>query len=90
MAKNRAIDLEPIDRLEEKIKRLVAALDQLRSDHARMAEENGQLAQETEQLRGHLADVEGNGLELRALKEERDEIRTRVAEMLEQIEALNL
>jgi regulator of replication initiation timing len=57
MTKSRAVDLEPIDRLEGKIKLLVAALDHLRSDQARIVEENQRLRKDVEALRGQLAGV---------------------------------
>ena len=41
-------------------------------------------------MRGRLASTDTVGAELVSLKEERDLIRTRVGEMLEQLEALNL
>jgi hypothetical protein len=62
----RAVDLEPIDRLEEKIKLLVGVIDRLRADNARASDEVARLTRE------------------------RELIRSRVTEMLEQIEALNL
>ena len=37
-----------------------------------------------------LAEAEGTGVELTSLREEREVIRGRVAEMLEQLEALSL
>ena len=45
----RSVDLEAIDRLEEKMKQLVAAITKLRSEQARLAEENGRL--KSDQLR---------------------------------------
>jgi regulator of replication initiation timing len=90
MAKARAADLEPIDRLGEKIKLLVSALDQLRADQSRVIEDNQRLSRELETSRARLAEVEAAMAEASVLKEERDQIRARVAEMLEQIEALNL
>ena len=60
----RSVDLEPIDRLEEKVKLLVGMVDRLRGENA-------------------------SG-EVLALREERDLIRSRVDEMLQQIEGLNL
>ena len=86
----RAVDLEPIDRLEEKVKLLVAMIDRLRADNARAADDNARLARELDALRGRLAEAEGAGSELTILREERDLIRSRVGEMLQQIEALNL
>jgi regulator of replication initiation timing len=86
----RSVDLEPIDRLEEKVKLLVGMIDRLRADNARAAEENGRLTRELDGLRARLAEADGLAPELTALKEERDLIRSRVSEMLQHIESLNL
>ena len=86
----RGVDLEPIDRLEEKVKLLVAMIDRLRAENARASDDNARLARELDALRGRLAEAEGTGTELSALREERDLIRSRVGEMLQQIDALNL
>ena len=86
----RDIDLEPIDRLEEKVKMLVAMIDRLRADHARAAEDNARLAREVDAMKARLADAEGAGSEVATLREERDLIRSRVGEMLAQIESLKL
>ena len=85
----RSIELEPIDRLEEKVKLLVAMIDRMKAEQSRATEENQRLARELESMRGRLAAGEGLASELSTLKEERDIIRTRVAEMLEQLDALN-
>ena len=42
----RSVDLEPIDRLEEKLKRLVGMIEQMRIAQARSAEENQRLTRE--------------------------------------------
>jgi regulator of replication initiation timing len=82
-------DLDPIDRLEEKVRMLVSIVTQLRADHARAAEENGRLKSELDNMRARVAaENEASGSELSALREERDLIRSRVAEMLEQLEAI--
>lgn len=86
----RGVELEPIDRLEEKMKLLVSMVDRMKAEQARAAEENQQLAREVDTLRARLATNDGVVTELSALKEERDVIRTRVTEMLEQLDALNL
>jgi regulator of replication initiation timing len=86
----RSIDLEPIDRLEEKLKLLVGVIERLRGDSARMAEENTRLSRELDSARARLTEAEGTNAEMAALREERDLIRTRVGEMLQQIESLNL
>ena len=84
------VDLEPIDRLEEKVKLLVGLVDRLKSDQARAAEENQRLSRELDAMRARLAASDGLASELSTLKEERDVIRTRVSDMLEQLEALSL
>ena len=86
----RAVDLEPIDRLEEKIKLLVAMITRLRSEQAKAADENARLTQEIDVLRARLADSEGVTTEITTLRDERELIRTRVSDMLEQLEHLNL
>ncbi len=86
----RGVELEPIDRLEEKLKLLVSMVDRMKAEQARAAEENQRLARELDALRGRLAASETLAAELSTLKSERDVIRTRVGEMLEQLEALNL
>ena len=86
----RGVDLEPIDRLEEKVKLLVGMIDRLRADQARAADENARLTRELDGLKARLNDAEGVSGELAALREERNLIRSRVGEMLTQIESLNL
>jgi FtsZ-binding cell division protein ZapB len=84
------VELEPIDRLEEKLKRLVGMVDRMRTEQAHAAEENQRLLREMEVMRSRAATSENLTAELSLLKEERDIIRTRVTDMLEQLEALNL
>ena len=86
----RDVELEPLDRLEEKVKRLVAMVDRMTSDQKRAAEENQRLKSEIDALRWRAASSEALATEITALKDQRDVIRTRVGEMLEQLEALNL
>ncbi|HSL21231.1 MAG TPA: hypothetical protein VK886_06825 [Vicinamibacterales bacterium] len=86
----RATELEAIDRLEEKIRLLIAVVERLKAEQARSADENARLAREVEGLRARLSEAEGFGAEVTMLREERDLVRTRVSEMLQQIEALNL
>jgi regulator of replication initiation timing len=82
------VDLEPIDRLEEKIKLLVAMVTRLRAEQARAAEEQTRLTEEIDTLRARLADAESTNGELSTLREERDVIRTRVTEMLSHLEGM--
>jgi regulator of replication initiation timing len=84
------VDLEPIDRLEEKVRRLVDLVDRMKADQAHAAEENQRLTRELEAVRARMASNDALAAELAALRDERDVIRTRVGDMLEQLEALNL
>ena len=68
----------------------MSLIDRLRSEQARAAEENQRLTRELDSTRARLAEVEGAAAEMTPLREERDLIRTRVTDMLEQLDALNL
>ena len=83
-------ELDSLDRLEDKVKRLVAMVERMKGEQARAAEENQRLTRELDALRSRLAASDGVASELAALKDERDVIRGRVSEMLEQLEALSL
>ena len=99
-----SVDFEAIDRLEQKLKMLVTVLDRTRAESARVAdelvraradnakanEENGRLKTELEAALSRLAEAEGVGGERNLLRTEREQIRSRVDDMLRQIEALNL
>ena len=86
----RSVELEPIDRLEEKVKLLVGMVERMKTEQARAAEENQRLSRELESMHDRIAAGESASSELSTLKEERDVIRSRVSDMLEQLEALNL
>ncbi|MEZ5287906.1 MAG: cell division protein ZapB [Vicinamibacterales bacterium] len=90
MATKSAAGLEPIDRLEEKIKTLVSLIGRLKNEQARLADDNARLQREVETLTGRLAEAENGSAEAVSLREERDLIRTRVSEMLQQLDGLNL
>ncbi len=85
-----SIELEPIDRLEEKLKLLVGVVERLKSEQARAAAENQSLQTELESLRARVAAGETLSTELASLREERDLIRNRVGEMLSQLDALDV
>jgi len=86
----REVELEPLDRLEEKLKRLVALVDRLKTEQARAAEENQRLRGEIDALRSRASSADTLTAEIASLRSERDVIRNRVGEMLQQIDALNL
>jgi FtsZ-binding cell division protein ZapB len=82
--------LEPIDRLEEKIKLLVNTIVRLKGEQTRVAEDNAKLKGEIESLKARIASAENAGAEVTSLREERDLIRSRVSDMLSQLDGLNL
>ena len=84
----RSVDADPIDRLEEKVRLLVDVVTRLRTDQARAAEENMRLGQEIQSLRAQLADAQGTNVELDTLRQEREDVRQRVADMLSQLETI--
>jgi regulator of replication initiation timing len=86
----RSVELEPIDRLEEKVKMLVAMISRLKADQARVFEENAQLSRELEAARAQIAESEIGLAEMATLRMERESIRGRVSDMLEQLEGLSL
>lgn len=90
MAKTATVDLQPIDRLEEKVKQLVMLVDRLRTENTRVSDDNVRLMREVESLKARATEADTAGAELSTLREERDVVRTRVAEMLAQIDRLAL
>jgi regulator of replication initiation timing len=82
--------VEPIDRLEEKIKLLVSVIGRLRGEQSRVMEDNARLQRELEAIKVRVAEAEGTAGEVAELRSERDQIRARVSEMLQQLDALNL
>jgi regulator of replication initiation timing len=82
--------VEPIDRLEEKIKLLVSVIGRLRGEQSHVMEENARLQRELDASKTRVAEAEGAAGEAAELKSERDQIRARVSEMLQQLDALNL
>jgi regulator of replication initiation timing len=91
MAKTaQSVEIDAIERLEDKVRKLVSLVEEMRSERTRLAAENRALGDEVGTLRKKLVDGEGAVAEVAALREERDQVRTRVKDMLTQIEALEL
>ena len=84
------VDLQPIDRLEEKVRQLVQLVDRLRAENTRVADDNVRLMRELEAAKARLNEADTAGAELTSMREERDAVRARVAEMLAQIDRLAL
>lgn len=85
-----AVEFEAFDRLEEKVRQLVALIGRLRTEQATMAEEHARLTRELDQARSRLQESEGATTQLGDLREERELIRTRVSSLLEQLDTLKL
>ncbi len=83
-------DIEALDRLEQKVRTLVGTIGSLQAEQARLSEENRRLEGEIDSLRTRLQEAENASGELEALRQERDEVRSRVAGMLEALEGLDL
>lgn len=83
-------DVEPIERLAEKVKGLIALLDRTRNELNKTIEDNRQLNQEVERLRADLVDAKRTGEDLSELQAERAVIRSRVTQMLDQLDALQV
>lgn len=90
MSRTATVDLQPIDRLEEKVKQLVTMIDALRADRVTALDEVGRLERELDAAKARLSEVAGASSEAAALREEREIIRSRVAQMIAQIDKLNL
>lgn len=90
MSRATATDVQPIDRLEEKVRQLVRMIDTLRGERAKAADENARLSRELESVKSRLAESATISGELATLREERDLIRDRVAQMISQIDKLDL
>ncbi|MFO7691558.1 MAG: cell division protein ZapB [Vicinamibacterales bacterium] len=86
----RPVDTEALDRLEEKVKLLVALIGRMRTEQARLADEHQRVSTELDTARARLLETEGATAEIVALKDERDLIRARVSSLLEQLEGLSL
>ena len=65
-------------------------MGRLRAEQATQAEENRRLAGELDAALAKLADAEGAAAEMAALRQERDQVRSRVADILEHLEGLDI
>jgi regulator of replication initiation timing len=83
-------DLQPIDRLEEKIRQLVGMIDTLRAERAKAVDEAARLTRELDGVRVRLQEATGASAEMATMREERELVRNRVVQMIAQIDKLNL
>ncbi|MCC6163197.1 MAG: cell division protein ZapB [Acidobacteria bacterium] len=85
-----AADLGVVERLDEKIRQLIALVEKSRAEASRLRTDNDRLTREVDALQAQLADAEGVAVELQSLRDERDQVRARVADMLAQLDALQM
>ena len=84
------VDLQPIDRLEEKIRQLVGMIDTLRAERAKAVDEAARLTRELDNVRTKLSEAAGASAEMANMREERELVRNRVVQMIAQIDKLNI
>ena len=90
MANKRSSELDPLSRLEDKVKLLIGLVERLQQEKTSAISENEQLKSELTALRAQFEESDHADAEVVALRSERDQIRTRVAGILEQLEAIDL
>ena len=90
MVNQRSSALEPLNRLEDKVKRLIGLVERLQQEKASEIGESERLNSELGALRTRLEEPDNADSEVAVLRAERDQIRTRVTGMLEQLEAIDL
>ena len=90
MVNQRSSALEPLNRLEDKVKRLIGLVERLQQEKASAIGESEQLNSELGALRTRLEESDNADSEVAVLRAERDQIRTRVTGILEQLEAIDL
>ena len=84
------VNIEPMERLADKVKGLIGVLERTRTELSQTIEYNLTLSREVEHVKAQLAMVERTGDEVAGLVAERDQIRTRVGELLEQLDGIAL
>ena len=91
MAKTtQAVDLEQIERLADKVKALVGILERTRTELSKTIEDNQRLQREVESMRERLSTAANTGEEMTTLLADREQIGSRVREMLQQLEGISV
>ena len=83
-------DLESLENLEQKVQLLIETIESIRNENSLLKTENQRLTQDLDSTHSRLTQTEGEKAEINSLKDERELVRARVAEMLGQLETLNL
>ncbi len=85
-----SLDMDTLDRLAEKVSVLVQMLEQTRNELADTSDNNTRLSNELEVLQARFSQSQHDDLNMQTLLDERDQIRARVTEILDQLESLDL
>ena len=85
-----SLDMDTLDRLAEKVSALVQMLEQTRNELADTSENNTRLSNELETLQARFSQSQHDDLNMQTLLDERDQIRARATEILDQLESLDL
>jgi phage shock protein A len=85
---SKTTELQPIDRLEEKVKQLVALVETLRTERTQALDTVARLERELDTTRTRLTDAETGNAEAANLREEREKIRNRVVEMIAHLDKI--
>ncbi len=83
-------ELQPIDRLEEKVKQLVGMIESLRADRTKALDTAARLERDLDAATTRITELEAHASETAALREEREKIRHRVVEIISHIDMLKL
>lgn len=86
----RSVEGEALDRLEDKVRLLVALVGRMRNEQAQTADALQRATRELDEARVRLKDADAVAAEMATLKDERETVRARVSSLLAQIEDLNL
>jgi regulator of replication initiation timing len=84
------IDVESIERLAEKVRDLIGVLERTRSELSQTVEDNLRVSREVDDLKTQLSSAKSTSSDMAHLMDEREQIRTRVTAMLEQLEGINV
>jgi len=88
--KTQTTDFQQMERLADKIKALVDILERTREELSQKTQDNQHLQHEIESMREKLSTNVSTDKEMTTLLSEREQIKSRVNEMLEQLEGINL
>ena len=85
-----AADLAVVERLDEKIRQLITLGEKSRAEATKLRTDNDRLGKEVDALQAQVSDAAGVSTELQAMREDGVQVRTRVADMLAQLDALQM